>query len=312
MIRYLENSEIDTKKWDSCIKKSVNGNPYALSWYLEIVHGEWEALVEDDYDRVMPLTGNKKFGIWYLHQPFFAQQLGVFSTDKLNPEIIKNFLMAIPPHYRYVDINLNSFNKIEGNEYQIIYNSNYMLDLIHDHEKISDGYSKNTKRNLKKSRLNNLSTMKGVKPEELIRLFRENRGRTLKKWGDVQYRRLGRLMYSSIYKGKGVIYGVYDERNQLCAGAFFVKSNNRLIFLFSGTSEAGRKNAAMTFLIDGVIEEFTPSHLVLDFEGSNNPELARFYKGFGAKETLYPRLRINRLPFPARQLHFVFDLLKKK
>ncbi|NOX85863.1 MAG: hypothetical protein GXO86_07860 [Chlorobi bacterium] len=312
MIRYIKNSGIDNKKWDNCIKKSVNGNPYALSWYLDIIHGEWEALVEGDYERVMPLTGKKKYGIWYLYQPYFAQQLGVFSTEKLNPETVKNFLRAIPPQYRYVDINLNSFNKIEGEEYEIIYNSNYMLDLIHDYEKISVAYSKNTKRNLKKSRLHRLSMMKGVKPEELIRLFRENRGRTLKKWGEIQYRHLGRLMYSSIYKGKGVIYGVYDERNQLCAGAFFVKSNNRLIFLFSGTSEKGREVAAMTYLIDGVIEEFTPSRLVLDFEGSNNPDLARFYKGFGAKETHYPRLRINKLRFPARQVHFVYDLLKKK
>ena len=312
MIRYINNDEIDTKKWDRCIQKSVNGNPYALSWYLDIIHGEWEALVDGNYERVMPLTGNKKYGIDYLFQPYFAQQLGVFSTDKLNPEIVKEFLQAIPSRYRYIDINLNSYNKIEGNEYEIIYNSNYLLDLIPDYEHISESYSKNTKRNLKKSLLHDLVVMKGLKPEELIRLFRENRGKTVKNWGDEQYHRLGRLMYMAIHKGKGMIYGVYDEHNQLCAGAFFLKSNNRLVFLFSGTNDTGKQVAAMTYLIDHVIEEYTPGQLVLDFEGSNNPGLARFYKGFGAKEIHYPRIKINRLPFPVRQIFFLYEMLKKK
>lgn len=311
MIRFLKHNEIDAGKWDGCIAKSVNGNAYALSWYLDIIHGDWEALVEGDYERVMPLTGNRKYGIRYLFQPYFAQQLGVFSTSKLNPAIVMDFLRAIPPHYRFIDINLNSYNKIDSEEYDIIYNRNHVLDLIYKYEKITENYSTNTKRNLKKSRLNHLTLMKGVKPEEIIRLFRENRGRTLKKWGDKHYFTLSRLMYSSIYKGKGIVYGVFDERNQLCAGAFFVRSNNRLVFLFSGSDESARQNAAMTYLIDGVIFEFTPSRLVLDFEGSNNHDLARFYKGFGAKEIQYPRLRVNKLPFPAKQLHTLAEVLKK-
>lgn len=311
MIKYLKHNEIDTGKWDKCIAKSVNGNAYALSWYLDIIHDEWEALVEGDYERVMPLTGSRKYGIRYLFQPYFAQQLGVFSTSKLNPGIVMGFLRAIPPHYRFIDINLNSFNKINAEGYDVIYNRNHVLDLIYKYEKIVENYSKNTKRNLKKSRLNDLTLMKGVKPEEIIRLFRENRGKTLKRWTDKYYFTLSRLMYSSIYKGKGVVYGVFDERNQLCAGAFFVKSNNRLIFLFSGSDESARQNAAMTYLIDGVIFEFTPSRLVLDFEGSNNPGLARFYKGFGAKEIQYPRLRLNKLPFPVKQLHSLIEVLKK-
>ena len=59
----------------------------------------------------------------------------------------------------------------------------------------------------------------------------------------------------------------------------------------------GRENRAMFFIIDKFIEEHAQTHLTFDFDGSNDPNLARFYKGFGSTEIKYPRLEINRLPW---------------
>ena len=55
-IYYLKNKDIDLDKWNECIKNSFNGIVYAYSWYLDIVNEEWEALVDENYTRVMPLT----------------------------------------------------------------------------------------------------------------------------------------------------------------------------------------------------------------------------------------------------------------
>jgi hypothetical protein len=307
LIKYLKNKEIDIVKWDQCINKSFNGNVYALSWYLDIVHDGWEALVENDYERVMPLTVAKKFGVDYMFQPYFTQQLGIFSIKKLNPDVIKKFIHHIPLHIKYININLNSFNKPKGDGQKIVANKNHIQDLIKEYPDIAKKYSTNTKRNLQKSLKHKLSLMKNVKPELVIELFKENKGKKLARWNDTHYQNLNRLMYSAMYKGRGLVYGVFTEKNELCAGAFFVKSNNRLVFLFSGSNTTARENHAMTFLIDSVIREFSRSQLVLDFEGSNDVNLARFYKGFGAKEIEYMGIEINRLTFPFRQL---FDLYK--
>jgi hypothetical protein len=55
-----------------------------------------------------------------------------------------------------------------------------------------------------------------------------------------------------------------------------------------------------------VVSHFLNAHAgkldFLDFEGSNNPDLARFYAGFGADESLYLRIVINRLPTVFRWL----------
>ena len=63
MIQYLIHNQINQTKWDATIAEC--GNIYAYSWYLDIVHPGWDALVEDDYQSVMPLTGGKKFGVDY-------------------------------------------------------------------------------------------------------------------------------------------------------------------------------------------------------------------------------------------------------
>jgi hypothetical protein len=295
MIRYIKNSEINTEKWDECIMNAFNGIVYAYSWYLDIVHENWDALVEGDYERVMPLPVSEKLGVHYIFQPFFVQQLGVFSKSILTPEIVRVFIEHIPDKYKLVDINLNSYNMLDSKEYDVVMNKNFVLDLINKYTTLSSKYATNTKRNLKKSLNGKLSKVKGIKPESLIQLFRDNKGKVVKKWGETEYQRLHRLMYMAIYKGRGLVYGIFGEHNQLCAGAFFLKSHNRLIFLFSATNQLGKQNAAMTFLIDSVIQEFSPGKMVLDFEGSNDKNLARYYKGFGAKEVEYCRLRINKL-----------------
>ncbi|MBS4057260.1 MAG: hypothetical protein KGZ82_08090 [Bacteroidales bacterium] len=300
MISYLKHSEIDKIRWDNCIKESFNGQVYAWSWYLDIVHPGWEALVEGNYNRVFPLTANRKLGISYMFQPFFTQQLGVFSRSILNAAIINEFLSAVPAHIRFVEIRLNSHNKVEAPGVKVTQHLNHELDLINTYDRLQRKYSSNTKRNLKKAQDAGLVLGKHVKPDEVIRLFRMNRGRTISQWNEPVYARLKKLVYMAIYRGQCHVYGAYTANNELCAGAIFIKSHGKLVFLFSGASTVGKELHGLTFILDAVIRENAPGHLILDFEGSDNEGLARFYKGFGSKQTTYPGIVINRLPLIPR------------
>jgi hypothetical protein len=90
-----------------------------------------------------------------------------------------------------------------------------------------------------------------------------------------------------IYKRRAIVIGAYNEMNELSAGAFFIYSGNKVIFYFSGTTDHAKEIAAMPYLIDHFIQKHAGSHLTLDFEGSNDPNLARFYRSFGAEEVHY-------------------------
>ncbi len=302
MIRYLTQEQIDKDLWDECIRNAFNGMIYGYSWYLDIVAGQWDALVENDYERVFPLTWRKRAGIFYLHQPFFTQQLGIFSRSILTDEVAGQFVSAIPGKFRLVEINMNQHNKLTTSGIDVLMNRNHELDLIDSYEHLHKRYSQNLTRTLRKAGGNSLSLSRDIRPDEVIELFRQHRGRTVSTLKKRDYQCLRRLIYTLIYKGKAQVWGVYTAQNELAAGAFFVFSHRKSIFLFSGTSSQGRETGAMSFLIDRFIDEHAQTHLTLDFEGSNDPGLARFYKSFGSRETFYPSIRINRIPFPARWL----------
>ena len=294
MINYLEHNAIDKPKWDALIAEC--GNIYAYSWYLDIVHPGWEALVEDDYQSVMPLTGGRKFGVNYLFQPFFVQQLGVFSKLPLTAEMTEAFLKAIPSKYRFAEIRMNEGNVFADGAQGIEYHRNVLLDLNQEYEAIRANYHQNTKRNLAKAESNNLQLVETVIPYHVVALFRDNRGALLDKWGDAEYDVLTHLAKVAQKRNFAFMLGVSEKGvGQLICAAIFMKTKDRITFLFSGLTEEGKQRQAMTYLLDQVIQQHTHQPITFDFEGSDDDNLARFYLGFGGNETKYPSYCFNRL-----------------
>lgn len=275
---------------------------YAYSWYLDIVSENWDALVEGDYETVMPLTKNQKYKFQYLRQPVYAQQLGVFSTRRLDQTKVESFLKAIPKNFKYVQINLNIFNRLENSVYKTQSNANYELDLIKPYEKIKKNYSANTKRNLAKALKNNISIAEGVTSNNLIALFRNNVGDARNNFNNSHYDTLRRLISLCTRFRCGEIIGAYTNENNLCAATFFVYSNQKAIYLVSASTPEGIEKRAMFCLIDHYIRKNSERHITLDFEGSNIESIARFFKGFGATACQYQRVTVNRLPWPLRGL----------
>ncbi len=300
MIRYITHNQIDIQRWDECIEQSPDGLVYAWSWYLDVVHPGWEALVEDDYDAVMPLTGGKKFGINYLFQPFFTQKFGVFGKKEVTKEKIEEFLEAIPEKFKFAEIRTYG----DGGEKH----RNIELNLSEKYDVLAENYNSNTKRNLAKAKKENLKVFEDADPSAIVSLFRENRGSGINKWGDIEYKRLLELVETAKNHGKCMVLGVQNTDNQLVAGAFFMISHKKTVFLFSGSDESNKELHGLTFLLDHVIEKYSGTDNILDFEGSDNEGLARFYKGFGGEEKFYQEVKFNKLN---KISNFALKILKR-
>jgi hypothetical protein len=294
MIHYLRHSEINRQKWDELIDDK--GIIYPQCWYLDVVHPGWEALVLDDYEAVMPLTGGKKFGVNYLYQPFFVQQLGIISRWPLSPREQREFLRAIPKKFRFAEIRLNETNAFDDDIKGIEYHRNVVMNTNRDYEMIRANYHTNTKRNLAKAESNGLEVVCETELPEIIDLFRANRGATVKVWGDAEYDTLLRLNEAANRGHHSFIVGVkHQETNELLCGGLFLINSDRVTFLFSGCSERGKQLHAMTLMMDDVIKDCAGHPTTFDFEGSDDDNLARFYLGFGGEERRYPSYSYNNM-----------------
>lgn len=144
-IVYFDRDSIDTKKWDSCIARSVNSSVYAYAWYLDIVAPQWGALVANDYSAVFPLPYSSKYGVTYVYQPSFTQYLGIFSSEQITNEVVSKFFAAIPAKFQHISIYLNPF--VKGVKESV--NSSrttFNLDLIQPFHTISFRYSESIKK----------------------------------------------------------------------------------------------------------------------------------------------------------------------
>lgn len=308
MIHFLKHHEIDLKKWDDCIKISPGGTVYAFSWYLNHVASGWDAIIEDDYESVFPLPRKRKFGVYYALQPLWSQQLGLFSRQVVTPGKSFEFLRVAMSRVSYLDMNLNSIQKLPSvHNFSVTENNNLQLPLIQSYTQIRPGYSENLKRNLKKAE-GQLYLTENISHDLIIKMFKENRGKSISKLDNSAYKKLSALLYHSRSIGVAKVLGAADETNSLLCGAVFLIIKNKAVMIFSAINEHGRLKAAMPWLIDQFIQNHQQQNIILDFEGSNDPNLARFYSGFGATNVPYLRVRKNNLPLPDRCI----EMFRKK
>ncbi|MBS4012151.1 MAG: hypothetical protein KGZ97_00125 [Bacteroidetes bacterium] len=291
MIKYIKQKDIDYRKWDECVDQSINGLIYAYSWYLDIVAGKWDALVEDDYKRVMPLPFKNVSIIHKAFQPFFAQQLGVFSRDLPDENDIKRFLEAIPKKFIFIDIALNQYNHYTESSFKKSYRKTFLLDLIMPYEIIRSGYKKNHERNVKKAERSELFYREDSNPDDVILAYRNSKGKQYPNITEEHYKDLKRLIFECVNKGIAQTIKAYDKNNNFCSGVVFFIHGKRIILIFSGATEQSKENGAMFGIIDYIIKKHQQQELVLDFEGSMDENIARFYSGFGAKECLFLQVK---------------------
>jgi len=299
MINYREHHFIDIEKYDSCVKRNAQKIPYGLSWYLDSVCEQWDCLVLNDYDAVWPLPFRKKWGQKYFFRPFAIQQLGIFSKQTLSEEEILAFQQKLSENCRYADLYLNEgqLAKPLSVKWELKSQDNLVLKLNRSYQEVYKGFSGNIKRKLKKQQATAFDLFENDGPKVLLDLFIENKGRELNLTPEF-YRSMEKAMFQIIHRGLAKVFTIYGGPNQLLAGVFFIEYQGRSIFLFSALSPMGKDLEAMTYLINEYLIYNSEKLLELDFEGSMQQGVARFYKSFGAEVINYNHLKYNGLPWP--------------
>ena len=292
-IKFVPRKEIDEERWDRLIAESPAETLYPYTWYLDTVSEKWSAMVVEDYRFVMPVVWKKKAGMKYIYQPFYTQQLGVFSREYVDPDLIREMLRILYKKFRFAGMNFNAKNLVgEEKPFLVDDKSNYVIKLDWEYERQHKVFSTNTKRNVRKSQeYDDLVDLK-VPVQELVRLKREN---DVIKRSEEDYRWLIKLFETIQDRGLGKIYAV-RKGDEVISAAFFAFSKTRAIYLLSASSPTGKERRGMFRVVDAFIRDHAESGTILDFEGSNIPSVARFFSGFGAQADIYQGVSFSRLP----------------
>ena len=300
ILYYLKHYQIDKQKWDQAIENAQNGLVYALSWYLDIVSPNWDALILGDYEMLMPLPVKSKFGQKVLFQPIFAHQLGVFSKSNITHETINLFIEEATKHSKFIDIKLNN-NNLAIEKQPFYQRQTQTLDLSKSYNEISMQYNRSLKSNLAKSTRTDFVITDCINTDILIDAMRSMYERkNVEGVKEADYKNLKRIMDYSIHSGIGKIYCALADK-QICSAMFLLTWQNR-VYTFYGTTLLGREKRSMVALMDYYIKENAGKNLTLDFCGSNIPGVAEWNLGFGAQNYNYYGVRVNNLPLWLRLL----------
>jgi hypothetical protein len=239
------------------------------------------------------LVWKKKLGIKYLYQPLYTQQLGIFGSELADPLQTREMLHVLYEKFRFADINFNTKNMV-GEEplFKVEDRSNFILGLEQDYLNHHLAFSTNTKRNIRKADVLGDLLVKDLSIEELLHLKREN---DVIRRSESDYLWLENLLRQIMESGAGKIYGIRKDK-ALLAATIFVFSKTRAIYLVSASGEEGKERRAMFRIVDTFIRDHAGTGLILDFEGSNIPSIARFFGGFGAHPEVYQHVSYSRLP----------------
>ncbi len=285
MIQYVKRNQLDDDKYNACISASLQSRIYAYTWYLDIVADSWSVLVLNDYQAVMPLPRCRRFMIQYISQPFFTQQLGVFSKENIPTESIEQFISNIPKFFLKIALQFNSGNHFFNDKIEI--KNNFILDLNENYNVLYKRFSKGRKHAIQQGMKKEL-IIEEVAFKEVLILSKENY--SFKEVSEKEYQKLRKLVEVAKKRNQAIIMGVKKE-NKLIGGAVFLLDTKRVVYLFSAISQKGKELQVGSFLLNAIIHEHSNSKKMLDFEGSMTPSIASFFKSFGAEIETYSLLK---------------------
>jgi len=281
-IQYIPHEEIDKVKWNSCVHYATNGNVFGYKWYLDTVAKEWDALVEGDYESIMPLFITEKPDL--LEQPSLLREAGIYSINLLSQKRTQAFINAIPEQYTNIHIQLNEGIQLTAEPAWNTHNlTNHQLFLMEPYEALREKFSPEVLSQLKSDDRKQLLPSSNIKPEKIAQLFKDNN--PVNAANDRAFHAYQRIMYNALHRGWGATFGVTSKEKELLSAGFFIYSQGRMMQLLATTTSKGKALGAYDYLIDNILQSHAGRPMVLDFNTADP-----LPKRFGAKENHFLKL----------------------
>ncbi len=294
--RLLKRNDIDERKWNALINTSVQSLPYALSYYLDAVAPDWQALVLGNYEAVFPLPWLRKFGVKCIYQPYYCQQLGLFSKTQPNEPLLQLFFNELGT-FSYINLNINPSALQVADAYKLKPKKNLLLQLDKSPVALRKQYSENHRRNITKAEKNGLVFLQDISYEHFETFYLQNIDRQKENFKPQHEKIFKAICRALVANNAARFFAVALPTGEITTAVLVLLHGKRAINLINVSSQTGKKNGSAHFLFNKLIQLLAEQQngLTLDFEGSSVPGIARFYEGFGAQPEVFYNYQTNLL-----------------
>ncbi len=235
--------EIDKNKWNGTVHYAPHGNAFGYYWYLRSVMKEWDAIIEGDYQAVMPIPR-------YQLSPFewsLISQLGPYSVNAITSSRCRSFFemwqqstsKQYYPFNHAWSVHLNQCSK--GSLQQ---NSHISLHLSNDYDTLYDLYSGASQSILSELIETDFTYQSFNKPEQ----FLEN-----EKISNEERSTLYRLYYNAIQRGAGYHTRLTNKATGQMADCFVISDQRHLYISYLKSSNDADTQLK---LIDTLVKSF--------------------------------------------------------
>lgn len=228
MLDFVQFEDIDKNKWNGNIHYSPNGNIYGYYWYLKSVLKEWDAIIEGDYQSVMPIPRHPLSRFERTMLPI----LGPYTVNGYSKYRATAFYEMWVKHR--VDIAYNFNDRFGKNMYEInpslITQDISYINLLPDYDSIAAKYNDQAIKMLHEATKFSHIFGSDIKPEMML----EN-----EKIGHSDKHTLYRIMYNAIQRGVGWSLKVENNVKNSYTKTFYIADKSGIYEIFT-TSKNGQ------------------------------------------------------------------------
>ena len=212
-IRFVPFEEIDKNKWNGTIFYGHNGNIYGYYWYLKSVVREWDALIEGDYQSVMPIPREN----WSEFQWSLLKDLGPYTINALSKNRVETFIQMWSKYAGNYNYSFNQKipqNLLSVDKQKISTHKKYFIDLSTSYEVLSKNFDQILLKDFPDIDADDCEILSLVKPEMILQNV---------KISEEKKHILYRLFYNAFDRGAGWHTKIIYHKKNTFASLFFLQ-----------------------------------------------------------------------------------------
>lgn len=280
---WLKRSEIDDTTWNERVLACDEFRHYYLTYYLDACC-EWMAWVDESANCFWPLP-IKQRPFPQVYQPLLIQQLGPVPCHNDSQAWLDSHWQELERKFWRVNVKFHDRLKQLGSDVEL--HQNLELKLDQGYDELKRNYNASTKSNLRKFRKSGAAiVVSDAYSSECVEQFRADKGAAIPQLDDNFYADVENIFKAFLSRGQATTWHAEIDGVRL-ATAMILQTNGRMLNFFTHATIEGKKVGAMHGVLNAIFERHAGSARCFDFEGSNDPNLAFFYRGFGAEDKIY-------------------------